>query len=360
MKLASLKALTLALLASGAVSAQIVTLSQSLNITTITPNNSTACTAGTGANATTQDCSYFRSYSLAGLSGPVNIVSIRFAVEQVVTGSPSGFPLLIRLYNDPNGGAPTTMASLQLRKTESFSLPVSATNTIQVKAMTGAAVTFNPGETIVVEIFSPLGPTGSRFFIGSNAGGQTAANYIRSVPCALPEPATTASINWPNMHTIIDVNYVPQGTGTPYPGTNEDLTMSTGVNANPLTTGVGAFVKTANAGNTVTLEVESASTFNFRELVLMAQAFPTGSPPFPPAAANIHMSFPGLTFLIGGPSGPFGPVLLPPGGTTVSFSVPAGLNGQSVIFQGAVVTPTAPFALNGLYAATNGHVFQIP
>jgi hypothetical protein len=31
-----------------------------------------------------------------------------------------------------------------------------------------------------------------------------------------------------------------------------------------------------------------------------------------------------------------------------------------VIFQGAIVTLTPPLATNGLYASTNGHVFQIP
>ena len=54
------------------------------------------------------------------------------------------------------------------------------------------------------------------------------------------------------------------------------------------------------------------------------------------------------------------PVLLPPGGLTVSFLVPPGLSGQSVIFQGAIITLTPPLAANGLYASTNGHVFQIP
>jgi hypothetical protein len=360
-KFASLKTLIVALLLAGSAAAQIVTLSQSLNPNTITPNNTIACTAGNPPTVTSQDNGYFRSYSLAAITQPIDIVSVRFAVEQVGTTSPSGFPMLIRLYNDPNGGAPSPYASLQLRKTESFSLLPSASNTIVIQPMTGTTVTFNPGEFLVVEVFAPVGtPVGATFFLGSNAAGQTAPTYIRSQACAIPDPVTTATIGYPNMHAIIDVNYVPQGSGNPFPGTNEDLTMQTAINANALTTGVGYFVKTANAGNTATVKVVSGGTFNYRELVLIAQAYSTGSPPFPPAAPNIHMTFPGLTFLIGGDNGPLGTVLLPPGGTTVAFVVPPGLNGQSVIFQGVIVTLTAPFALNNLYAATNGHVFTIP
>jgi hypothetical protein len=362
-KLASLKTLTLALVLSGSVVAQLVTLSQSNNPNTITANNSAACTGGTAPNVFTLDTGYFRSYSLAAIAQPIDIVSIRFGVELVQTASPSGYPLLIRLYNDPSGGAPSPFGSLVLRKTESFTVPTSATNTIVIQPLTGAATTFFPGETLVVEINAPTGLAGQLFFIGSNAGGQTAPNYLRSTACGLPDPTVTSSpsINFPNMHTILDVNYVPQGSGIPYPGTNEDVSMLTGVNANTLTTGIGNFIKSASAGNTVTVKVvSSGNTFNHREFALIAQAFTTGNPPFPPVGTNIHMTFPGLTILIGGDPGPFGPVLLPPGGTTVSFLVPPGLNGQSVIFQGVIVTLTAPFAQNGIYASTNGHVFQIP
>lgn len=361
MKLASLKPLAIALVFAGSLAAQLQTLSQSSNPNLITPNNSAACTGGTAPNVTSQDNGYFRSYSLQAIPQPIDIVSIRFGVEFVQTTSPSGFPLLIRLYNDPTGGAPSPYSSLVLRKTESFTIPTSATNTVWVQPLTGATTTYIPGETLVVEIYSPLGATGTVFYIGSNASGQSAPTYIRSLGCTIPDPVATSTINYPNMHAIIDVNYVPSGTGTPYPGTNEDLSMLTGINANTLTTGVGLFVKTANAGNTASVKVVSPSnTFNYRELVLIAQGFPTGSPPFPPAAPAIHMSFPGLTFLIGGPQGPLGPVLLPPGGLTAAFLVPPGLSGQSVIFQGAVVTLTPPLAANGLYASTNGHVFQIP
>jgi hypothetical protein len=356
--------LALALALSGSLSAQIVVLSQSNNPNTITALNSIACATGTLGTPTftTQENGYFRSYSLAGISGQITIVNVRFAVEQIATTSPSGFPMEIRLYNDANGGTPSPFSGLTLRKTESFSLPVSATNTIVTKTLTGPVTNFSPGETLVVEVRSLLSAVGTFFFIGSNTLGQTAQGYLRASTCGITNPTAlnNSALNAPNMHMILDVGYVPIGTGNPYPGTNEDLTMSTGVNANELTTGVGYFVKTVTSGNTAQVKVAStANTFNYEEYVLMAQGFPTGNPPFPPAAPGVVLSISGLTFMIGGPTSPIGPVLLPPGGTTVAFQVPPGLAGTSVIFQGAVVTHTAPLAANGVFATTPGHVFQI-
>ena len=363
MKLASPKTLALSVLFSASLVAQLSTLTQSTNGTTITAGNSIACTTGTVGSATwtSQDNGYFRSYSLAGLPGSIDVVSIRFGVEAVTTTAPAGFPMIIRLYNDPTGGVPTPYSSLVLRHTENFFLPASGASSIATIAMTGPTATFLTSETLVVEVNSPLGPTGTRFFMGSNALGQSAACYLRAVACGAPDPTNCATLQpAPTMYIIIDVNYAPAGQGNPYPGTSEDLTMLTGVNANPLTTGVGSFVKSVVAPNTVQVKVVSTNnTFNYREFALIAQGFLTGNPPFPPAAPNIWLSFPALTFLIGGPSSLIGPMLLPPGGITVAFTVPPGLGGMSVIFQGAIVTFNAPFASNGLYASTNGHVFQM-
>jgi hypothetical protein len=162
------------------------------------------------------------------------------------------------------------------------------------------------------------------------------------------------------MHMIIDVNYVPSGQGVMFPGTNEDLTLFSAINANPLSSGIGNTLKTATAGDLVTLKVQSTGgTFNNKELVVLGQPFVTGFPPFPSAAPNIYPSFAGMVVLIGLDFGPLGPVLLPANGTTLSFLVPVGLVGASAMFQAAVVTFTAPFALNGIYASTDAHEIQI-
>jgi hypothetical protein len=269
----------------------------------------------------------------------------------------------IRLYNDANGGAPSPISTLILRHVESFSLPPITTPTIVTQPITGPTVTFGTNETLVVEVFAPSGlVAGNLFFIGANSFGQTAPGYLRAPACAVNEPTNVAlaPINAPNMHMILDVNYVPTGVTVAFPGTGEDLTLFSGVNGGALTTGIGNSVKTVIAGDILTVRVASTGgTFDFRELVVIAQGYFTGFPPFPPIAANIYMTIPGLTFLLGGVAGPLGPVLLPPGGVTLVFSVPPGLTGASAIFQGAVITWTPPSASNGLYAATDGHEINI-
>ena len=344
--------------------AQVTTLSQSTNGNTITSANSIACTTGTPGlpTFTTQQSGYFRSYPLSAFAQPIDVVSVRFAVESVVTTAPGGFPMLIRLYGDPNGGAPSPYASLQLRHTESFTLLPSATSTIVVQPMTGVPATFLPGETLVVEVNSPLGGVGTLFFIGSNALGQTAPGYLRSVTCGIadPTPLSAPQLSSPNMHMIIDVNVVPVGgSGTPHPGTGEDLTLSSGVNANALSTGPGNSVKTVMGGDFLTLRaISPAGTFDYREFVLIAQSFATGSTPPSGVAPHIHLSYPGLVFVIGGLASPF-PSLLPPGGSTSSYLVPPGFSGASILVQGVVITSTPPFANNGLYASTDAHEIRI-
>jgi hypothetical protein len=272
--------------------------------------------------------------------------------------------MIIRLFADPNGGAPSPYSGLILKHTENFTLPANPQPHFVTQAMTGAPTTFMPGETLVVEINSPNGiSAGNTFFIGSNSAGQSAPGYLRApgttAGCNINEPATLVSLGAPNMHMIIDVNYVPSSQALPYPGTGEDLTLFSAIGTNPFTTGIGHSVKTATAGNNVRVRVASTGgTFSFREEIFVAQLFVTGVPPFPPAGPNVYVSFAGLVVLVGG-YGPLGPTLLPPEGTTLAFTVPPGLAGNSVMFQCAVLTTTPPFANNGFYAITDGHQIQI-
>src|SRR5688572_27917650 len=103
-----------------------------------------------------------------------------------------------------------------------------------------------------------------------------------------------ATMCYPNIEVLIEANVTASGQTVPLPGTGEDLSMFSGINTNPLTTGIGNTLKTAVAGNTVTLKVVSTGgTVNNREFVLIGQGFPTGFPPFPPIFPNIHMSWAG-------------------------------------------------------------------
>src|SRR5262245_6757388 len=102
---------------SPSVSAQITTLSQSVNNVTIVPG-SVACAQGP-PNSTTLENGYIRSYPLASLPGPIEVASVRFGVDFVSTPAAT-YPLEIRLFNDPDGGAPSPYSGLQLRHTETF------------------------------------------------------------------------------------------------------------------------------------------------------------------------------------------------------------------------------------------------
>ena len=98
-------------------------------------------------------------------------------------------------------------------------------------------------------------------------------------------------------------------------------------------------------------------TFNFREVLIAFQPFPTGAPPFPPLAPGVPFSAP--TLLLGGAPPPFGPVLLSPTGTTVTVIIPPGFTGTSVLLQGVIITWLPPTALNGIYATSDAHEIRI-
>jgi hypothetical protein len=347
-------------LASGRADAQIQTLTQSTNSITITAGNTPSCNGGAPGFVHT-DNGYWRSYPLASIGSSIDVVSITFAVEAATSTLPNGQPMIIRLYNDPTPAAIGPVSGLQLRHTENFNL-ANATSVLITQPITGPTVTFTSTETLVVEVFSPAGAANGNasFFFGSNTAGETATGFLRAAACGAAEPVTFASLGaaFANVHIILDVNYVQSGTTLFYPGTNEDLTISSAVNANPLTSGVGSDVKNVVATDNITIFTRSlGGAFNFREFILAGQAFPTGNPPLG-IAPNLHVNIPGVVLLVGGDFGPLGPVLLPPAGITVSFTVPPSLAGMglSAIFQPIIISPTA---LNGLYAAAEAHEFII-
>jgi hypothetical protein len=70
----------------------------------------------------------------------------------------------------------------------------------QALTMVDVPVTGNATGTLVVEVVSS-----GDFFIGSNAGRETAPSYIASGVCGNAEPVTTAEIGFPNMHTVLNV-----------------------------------------------------------------------------------------------------------------------------------------------------------
>jgi hypothetical protein len=348
-----------AALAAAGPGQTLFTLSQSVS-SVPAATGSAAC--GPTPLTYTVDNGYFRSYSLAGIPGNVEIVSVSFGVQSVIANQPGGYPMAIRIFADPTPATIAPYSGLVFRHLETFTLPSTGSPTVITRALTGIPPVFTPTETVVVEVFAADGAyTTSTFLIGQNSLGQSAPSYIRGPACSVigPDVSNLANIGFASMHLIIDITCT-MAAPPQYPGTNEDLALFSGLNANPPTTGTASELKFVTAGDGLTVEVLSPNgTFNFREVALIAQPFTTGFPPFPPAAPNIHMQLSGMFFLIGGVASPLGAPLLSPGGTSMSFVIPAGLTGNSVLFQGAVVTWAPPFALNGLYASTNGHEIRI-
>jgi hypothetical protein len=264
----------------------------------------------------------------------------------------------LRIFNAPTPAAIAPYAGLVLLHTENFTLPNAPTPTVVTRVLSGPPLIMQTSDTLVVELFSPSGAyNATRFIMGSNSLGQSFPGYIRAPACTgLAEPTPTASIGFPNMHMVLDVNYVVLLPSF-YPGTQEDLWLLTAINQNPLTSGFANEIKSAMAGDILTLQVLSpGGTFNFREVLVAYQVFTTGFPPFPPLAPGVPFSAPSI--LLGGAPPPIGPVLLSPAGTTLSVMVPPGLMGASVLLQGVIITWQPPTAANGIFATTNGHEIQ--
>ncbi len=64
------------------------------------------------------------------------------------------------------------------------------------------------GENLVVEVgyAAPVAASMNRIFLSANDLGQTAPSYIASTGCALANPTSMASINFPNAHFILSVS----------------------------------------------------------------------------------------------------------------------------------------------------------
>jgi hypothetical protein len=143
--------------------------------------------------------------------------------------------------------------------------------------------------------------------------------------------------------------------GTGLPGTGEDIALETGINGST-SGGAGNDVKTALAGDVLTVYVDSSGgTFVGQPLVLAADLTITGFPlmGFLP---SVHVSSSFIVLIDGLSSTAIGTPTLPYAGTSVSYVLPAGLTGQSILLQAASVSTLAS---NSAYASTDAHEIQM-
>lgn len=172
----------------------------------ITAGNSVACNAG-GIHT---DNSYFRAYDVSGFATGLDICEIEVGVEEATAGSGGTQPITVNVYS--HSGAAFPGGTLTLLGSTAFNMPdtTAAIVTVPVTASVPAGVT-----TMVVEVFSPDGDAGTNgFFIGSNAGGQSAPSYLAAADCGITAPTPTSAIGFPNMHIVLNaVGNIPGAGG---------------------------------------------------------------------------------------------------------------------------------------------------
>ena len=189
--------------ASLPVGGGVTAFTQNLDLNTITQSNSAACrnpSLGHAAN------SYIRRFDLdgaEGLSKPIEVRKVNYAIETASSGSGSQ-PVTVNIYSIPNG------SSLLFANMTLIASVDSTINDTQL-TWTSAAISgeIDPSAfDLVVEIFTPDGQNDGNFlYIGSNAGGQTAPTYLAAADCGVPEPTDTAQLGFPDMHLLMTVEY---------------------------------------------------------------------------------------------------------------------------------------------------------
>lgn len=128
-----------------------------------------------------------------------------------------------------------------------------------------------------------------------------------------------------------------------YPGTGEDLQLSTGVDG-PLTSGPREDVKSAAGGGQLTAFYRSPNgTLDGAVAVLAGELFVTGSPLTSPILPYIHLLNPVLVH---------GPIILSPLGGVWSLTLPPGFAGTSLMLQPVALHASAA---NGLFIIGDGH-----
>ena len=177
---------------------------------TITTGNSVSCNNGVGHT----DNSYWRAFNMATFTGGAQycINSVSFGVDSANQTQ----PVTVRLYttvNFPSGfpGSLTQIGSATLNVG-------SAQNGTVVTTPLIATVPAGTSQ-LVMELFTPDGRTaGNLFFVGANAAGQAGPSYISAADCGIATPTDLASIGFPNMQIVFNVNGTCGTCVTPTPG----------------------------------------------------------------------------------------------------------------------------------------------
>jgi hypothetical protein len=149
-------------------------------------SNSIAC--GDGTTYTDQN-SYYRIFTLSdfGITTEFHVASVDLVVEDVEGGA-STLTVKVGTYSGTTGGTSLTKADIATLTTATKSAAIGDTSeSIPITADIPA------GGNVAVEIDVPSGKTGGKqFYIGANAGGESAPGYISSTNSACNATAPTS------------------------------------------------------------------------------------------------------------------------------------------------------------------------
>ncbi|MEZ6195873.1 MAG: hypothetical protein R3F20_09100 [Planctomycetota bacterium] len=147
----------------------------------------------------------------------------------------------------------------------------------------------------------------------------------------------------------------------PFPGSRADLRLWTGVNGAPA---LLPYVKSATAGDSLTVWFFSDSTYVGEVPVFAAQLRATGAPigqpvGYPEAWINPSpFSSHPVVVIHDGNAGPLAPSLMPSAGLSFAFNLPVGLSGFSIMLQGFALAPS-PVTGNVIFTATDGGDIEV-
>jgi hypothetical protein len=169
---------------------------------------SVACAAGGmgGVPQRTTENSYIRSFDLTSfpvITGDFLISDLDFSIENA-THPDTEQDVFIFMYRDTNGGEPMN-EDLELLG-EAVFVAEDQMLTLVNQEIEACAL---EDDTLVVEIMTEdyTGLTvAAVFFIGSNPFGESAPSYLKSASCGAVQPVTFASVGFPDVHVIMQVN----------------------------------------------------------------------------------------------------------------------------------------------------------
>lgn len=171
-------------------------LSQSVGGTTV---------IGCNSSNITRENSYMRVFDLVGdftINEDINVVSIDFGIVDAI-GAGGSQPATVNIYSL---SGPFLFANLTLIATQSISVPDQSLTLLNVPI----SASIPAGSVLVLEIYIPDGDAdGNTFWMGANGLGETNPSYIAAATCGLSEPATLASITFPEVQWVMNIHAEP-------------------------------------------------------------------------------------------------------------------------------------------------------